>query len=139
MTKERITGLMIIGLFLILFSEFFLNYDGIDLIRSYGKKQNKIAEDYENSFFFDEESLIGKSDWIIQIAAFESIEESMNLARKLEKSGYQAYITRREISEKVIYRVRVFGLTSKTKSDKKFKELKEMGFSPTLIRDGYAL
>jgi len=139
MTKERITGLMIIGLFLILFSEFFLNYDGIDLIRSYGKKQNKIAEDYENSFFFDEESLIGKTDWIIQIAAFESIEESMNLARKLEKSGYQAYITRREISEKVIYRVRVFGLTSKTKSDKKFKELKEMGFSPTLIRDGYAL
>ncbi len=117
----------------------YLNYEGLEYLDSYQEEQEKITEDHQNRFFFDEEKLIERSNWIIQVAALENIEESMKLAKKLEKSGFNTYITRRQISDKIIYRVRVFGKNSEARSDIQISELQEMGFSPTFIRDGYGL
>ena len=139
MKKERIIGLTTLGLFIAFLWMSYLNYDGLESLSIYQGEQKSIEEDYQNRFFYDEEILIERSNWIIQVAAFENIEESMSLARQLEKLGSNTYITKRQISDKVIYRVRVFGKNSEIRSDTKVSELKQMGFSPTLIRDGYDL
>ena len=134
MSKERIIGLIVFGLFLILFWLNFLNYDGIDSIKDYQNEQNEITENFQNRFFYDEESLIDESQWIIQVAAFEKVEESLKIARTLEEAGYNAYIIKRQISEKNIYRVRI----SDSGNDKEIKDsmtkLIDMGFEPSIIR-----
>ena len=139
MKKERIIGFIALGFFIIFLWMNFLNYDGLESLNIYQEKQKKLTQDHQNRFFYDEEKLIERSNWIIQVAALENIEESMNLARRLEKSGFNTYIMKRQITDKVIYRVRVFGKNSEARSDVKITQLKESGYSPTLIRDGYDL
>ena len=139
MKKERIIGFIALGFFIIFLWMNFLNYEGLESLNIYQEKQKKLTQDHQNRFFYDEEKLIERSNWIIQVAALENIEESMNLARRLEKSGFNTYIMRRQITDKVIYRVRVYGKNSEARSDLKITQLKESGYSPTLIRDGYDL
>lgn len=134
MSKERAIGLIAIVLLLGLFWMNFLNYDGIESA-SYKKKQNEITESYQNRFFFDEESLLDERSWIIQVAAFESIEKSLNTARNLEENGYKPYISKRIISNKNIYRVRVSAIDKEKEIKEEISELIKMGFEPSIIRD----
>jgi hypothetical protein len=134
MSKERAIGLIAIVLLLGLFWMNFLNYDGIES-ESYKKKQNEKIESYQNRFFFDEESLLDERSWIIQVAAFESIEKSLNTARRLEENGYKPYISKRIISNKNIYRVRVSGRDIEKEIKEEVSELIKLGFEPSIIRD----
>ena len=134
MSKERVTGLTIFGFLLMLFWINFLNYEGIESITDYQNEQNEIAESFQNRFFYDEKSLIDDSKWIIQIAAYENIEESLKIARSIEKAGYKPYITKRQISEKTIYRIRISAAGNEEEIEDKITELINMGFEPSIIR-----
>ena len=134
MSKERVTGLTIFGFLLMLFWINFLNYEGIESITDYQNEQNEIAESFQNRFFYDDKSLIDDSKWIIQIAAYENIEESLKIARSIEKAGYKPYITKRQISEKTIYRIRISAEGNEEEIEDKITELINMGFEPSIIR-----
>ncbi len=134
MSKERVTGLTIFGFLLMLFWINFLNYEGIESITDYQNEQNEIAESFQNRFFYDDKSLIDDSKWIIQIAAYENIEESLKIARSIEKAGYKPYITKRQISEKTIYRIRISAEGNEEEIEDKITEIINMGFEPSIIR-----
>ena len=134
MSKERVTGLTIFGFLLILFWINFLNYEGIESITEYQNEKNEIAESFQNRFFYDEESLIDDSKWIIQISAYENIEESLEIARIIEKAGYKPYITKRQVSEKNIYRIRISVEGDEEEIEDRITKLINMGFEPSIIR-----
>ena len=134
MSKERVTGLILFGFLLMVFWINFLNYEGIESITDYQNEQNEIAESFQNRFFYDDKSLIDDSKWIIQIAAYENIEESLKIARSIEKAGYKPYITKRQISEKTIYRIRISAEGNEEEIEDKITELINMGFEPSIIR-----
>tara|TARA_B100000401_G_scaffold390565_1_gene296861 strand:- start:47 stop:460 length:414 start_codon:yes stop_codon:yes gene_type:complete len=134
MSKERVTGLILFGFLLMVFWINFLNYEGIESITDYQNEQNEIAESFQNRFFYDDKSLIDDSKWIIQIAAYENIEESLKIARSIEKAGYKPYITKRQISEKTIYRIRISAEGNEEEIEDKITEIINMGFEPSIIR-----
>jgi Uncharacterized protein conserved in bacteria len=134
MSKERVTGLILFGFLLMVFWINFLNYEGIESITEYQNEKNEIAESFQNRFFYDEESLIDDSKWIIQISAYENIEESLEIARILEKAGYKPYITKRQVSEKNIYRIRISIEGDEAEIEDRITKLINMGFEPSIIR-----
>ena len=132
--KERVIGSLFLILIVLIISFNAFKAKGLDNIKKY---QDEIKEEEvkkEERFFYDETSKISDSQWIIQVDTFEKIEPALLLAEKLENQRFNAYIIKKTIAEKRIYRVRIYSKNSDDAIDETIEKLKESGYSVSIIK-----
>ena len=132
--KERVIGSLFLILIVLIISFNAFKAKGLDNIKKYQDeiKQGEVKK--EERFFYDETSKISDSQWIIQVDTFEKIEPALLLAEKLEKQRFNAYIIKKTIAEKRIYRVRIYSKNSDDAIDETIEKLKESGYSVSIIK-----
>ena len=132
--KERVIGSLFLILIVLIISFNAFKAKGLDNIKKYQDeiKQGEVKK--EERFFYDETSKISDSQWIIQVDTFEKIEPALLLAEKLEKQRFNAYIIKKTIAEKRIYRVRIYSRNSDDVIDETIEKLKESGYSVSIIK-----
>jgi len=99
--KERIVGSITLIILLSVVLILLLQGQGIETIEKYNQQKNAIV--VENS----ETASPSKSMWVIQIEAFENYEQAQDLTKELENKKFNAFISRKDIAGKGIYRVRI--------------------------------
>ena len=132
--KERVIGSLFLILIVLIISFNAFKAKGLDNIKKYQDeiKQGEVKK--EERFFYDETSKISDSQWIIQVDTFEKIEPALLLAEKLENQRFNAYIIKKTITEKRIYRVRIYSRNSDDVIDETIEKLKESGYSVSIIK-----
>ena len=132
--KERVIGSLFLILIVLMISFNAFKAKGLDNIKKYQDeiKQGEVKK--EERFFYDETSKISDSQWIIQVDSFEKIEPALLLAEKLENQRFNAYIIKKTIAEKRIYRVRIYSKNSDDAIDETIEKLKESGYSVSIIK-----
>ena len=132
--KERVIGSLFLILIVLMISFNAFKAKGLDNIKKYQDeiKQGEVKK--EERFFYDETSKISDSQWIIQVDTFEKIEPALLLAEKLENQRFNAYIIKKTIAEKRIYRVRIYSKNSDDAIDETIEKLKESGYSVSIIK-----
>ena len=132
--KERVIGSLFLILIVLMISFNAFKAKGLDNIKKYQDeiKQGEVKK--EERFFYDETSKISDSQWIIQVDTFEKIEPALLLAEKLEKQRFNAYIIKKTIAEKRIYRVRIYSRNSDDAIEETIEKLKESGYSVSIIK-----
>ena len=132
--KERVIGSLFLILIVLIISFNAFKAKGLDNIKKYQDeiKQGEVKK--EERFFYDETSKISDSQWIIQVDSFEKIEPALLLAEKLENQRFNAYIIKKTIAEKRIYRVRIYSKNSDDAIDETIEKLKESGYSVSIIK-----
>ena len=132
--KERVIGSLFLILIVLIISFNAFKAKGLDNIKKYQDeiKQGEVKK--EERFFYDETSKISDSQWIIQVDSFEKIEPALLLAEKLENQRFNAYIIKKTIAEKRIYRVRIYSRNSDDVIDETIEKLKESGYSASIIK-----
>ena len=132
--KERFLGsLFLITIVMIIVINAF-DGDGLTSISDYQDSLKQQEAKREERFFYDEQTMHSKSDWIIQVDTFEKIEPALLLAEKLEKQRFKTYIIKKTIAEKRIYRVRIYSRNSDDVIDETIEKLKESGYSASIIK-----
>ena len=99
--NERIVGSITLIILLSVVLILLLQGQGIETIEKYNQQKNAIV--VENS----ETASPSKSMWVIQIEAFENYEQAQDLTKELENKKFNAFISRKDIAGKGIYRVRI--------------------------------
>ena len=99
--KERIVGSVTLIILLSVVLILLLQGQGIERIEEYNEQKNAIV--VESS----ETASPSKSMWVIQIEAFEDYEQAQDLTKELENKKFNAFISRKDIAGKGIYRVRI--------------------------------
>ena len=132
--KERVIGSLFLILIVLMISFNAFKAKGLDNIKKYQDeiKQGEVKK--EERFFYDETSKISDSQWIIQVDTFEKIEPALLLAEKLENQRFNAYIIKKTIAEKRIYRVRIHSKDSNDPIEENIEKLEESGYSVTIIK-----
>lgn len=99
--KERIIGLLTIAAVIVALSFMYLKGDGLAEIEQRIQARQSITV---------EEASI-QSDliypWVIQLGAFQDLEDAKSLARQFERKGYNTYVSSKDFSGKKIFRVRI--------------------------------
>ncbi len=132
--KERFLGsLFLITIVMIIVINAF-DGDGLISISDYQDSLKQQEVKREERFFYDEQTMHSKSDWIIQVDTFEKIEPALLLAEKLENQRFKTYIIKKTIAEKRIYRVRIYSRNSDDVIDETIEKLKESGYSASVIK-----
>ncbi len=132
--KERFLGsLFLITIVMIIVINAF-DGDGLISISDYQDSLKQEEVKREERFFYDEQTMHSKSDWIIQVDTFEKIEPALLLAEKLENQRFKTYIIKKTIAEKRIYRVRIYSRNSDDVIDETIEKLKESGYSASVIK-----
>ena len=132
--KERVIGSLFLILIVLMISFNAFKAKGLDNIKKYQDEIRQGEVKKEERFFYDETSKISDSQWIIQVDTFEKIEPALLLAEKLENQRFNAYIIKKTIAEKRIYRVRIYSKNSDDAIDETIEKLKESGYSVSIIK-----
>ncbi|GIS87004.1 MAG: hypothetical protein CM1200mP17_15720 [Woeseia sp.] len=132
--KERVIGSLFLILIVLIISFNAFKAKGLDNIKKYQDEIKQEEVKKEERFFYDETSKISDSQWIIQVDTFEKIEPALLLAEKLENQRFNAYIIKKTIAEKRIYRVRIYSKNSDDAIDETIEKLKESGYSVSIIK-----
>ena len=132
--KERVIGSLFLILIVLMISFNAFKAKGLDNIKKYQDEIKQVEVKKEERFFYDETSKISDSQWIIQVDTFEKIEPALLLAEKLEKQRFNAYIIKKTIAEKRIYRVRIHSKDSNDPIEENIEKLEESGYSVTIIK-----
>ena len=132
--KERVIGSLFLILIVLIISFNAFKAKGLDNIKKYQDEIRQGEVKKEERFFYDETSKISDSQWIIQVDTFEKIEPALLLAEKLENQRFNAYIIKKTIAEKRIYRVRIYSRNSDDVIDETIEKLKESGYSVSIIK-----
>ena len=132
--KERVIGSLFLILIVLIISFNAFKAKGLDNIKKYQDEIKQEEVKKEERFFYDETSKISDSQWIIQVDTFEKIEPALLLAEKLEIQRFNAYIIKKTIAEKRIYRVRIYSKNSDDAIDETIEKLKESGYSVSIIK-----
>ena len=132
--KERILGSLFLVTIVTIIAINAFNGDGLTGISDYQDSLKQQEAKREERFFYDEQTMHSKSDWIIQVDTFEKIEPALLLAEKLENQRFNAYIIKKTIAEKRIYRVRIYSKNSDDAIDETIEKLKESGYSVSIIK-----
>ena len=132
--KERILGSLFLVTIVTIIAINAFNGDGLTGISDYQDSLKQQEAKREERFFYDEQTMHSKSDWIIQVDTFEKIEPALLLAEKLENQRFNAYIIKKTIAEKRIYRVRIYSRNSDDVIDETIEKLKESGYSASIIK-----
>ena len=99
--KERIIGLLTIATVIIVLSFIYLKGDGLAEIEQRIEARQSVTV---------EEALIQADliyPWIIQLGAFQDLEDAKNLAKQFERKGFKTYVSSKDFSGKKIFRVRI--------------------------------
>ena len=99
--KERIVGSITILILISLALLFLLQGRGLESIESYNKQKNSIVLETSQTI---NDSIFG---WVIQIEAFENYQQAQELTKELEDKRFNAFISKKDIAGKEIYRVRI--------------------------------
>ena len=132
--KERVIGSLFLILIVLMISFNAFKAKGLDNIKKYQDEIKQEEVKKEERFFYDETSKISDSQWIIQVDTFEKIEPALLLAEKLENQRFNAYIIKKTIAEKRIYRVRIYSKNSDDAIEETIEKLKESGYSVSIIK-----
>ena len=132
--KERVIGSLFLILIVLIISFNAFKAKGLDNIKKYQDEIKQGEVKREERFFYDETSKISDSQWIIQVDTFEKIEPALLLAEKLENQRFNAYIIKKTIAEKRIYRVRIYSKNSDDAIEETIEKLKESGYSASIIK-----
>jgi len=99
--KERIIGLLTIAAVIATLSFVYLNGDGLAEIEQRIEARQSVTV---------EEASI-QSDliypWVIQLGAFQDLEDAKSLTKQFERKGYNTYVSSKDFSGKKIFRVRI--------------------------------
>ena len=99
--KERIIGLLTIAAVIATLSFVYLNGDGLAEIEQRIEARQSVTV---------EEASI-QSDliypWVIQLGAFQDLEDAKSLTKQFERKGYNTYVSSKDFSGKIIFRVRI--------------------------------
>ncbi len=99
--KERIIGLITIAAAIVVLSFIYLKGDGLAEIEQRIEARQSVTV---------EEALIQADliyPWIIQLGAFQDLEDAKSLAKQFERKGYSTYVSSKDFSGKQIFRVRI--------------------------------
>ena len=99
--KERIIGLLTIAAAIVVLSFIYLKGDGLAEIEQRIEARQSVTV---------EEALIQADliyPWIIQLGAFQDLEDAKILAKQFERKGYNTYVSSKDFSGKKIFRVRI--------------------------------
>ena len=99
--KERIIGLVTIAAVIATLSFVYLNGDGLAEIEQRIKARQSVAV---------EEASIQSNliyPWVIQLGAFQNLEDAKSLTKQFERKGYNTYVSSKDFSGKKIFRVRI--------------------------------
>ena len=99
--KERIIGLLTIAAAIVVLSFIYLKGDGLAEIEQRIEARQSVTV---------EEALIQADliyPWIIQLGAFQDLEDAKSLAKQFERKGYNTYVSSKDFSGKKIFRVRI--------------------------------
>lgn len=99
--KERIIGLLTIAAAIVVLSFIYLKGDGLAEIEQRIEARQSVTV---------EEALIQADliyPWIIQLGAFQDLEDAKILAKQFERKGYSTYVSSKDFSGKKIFRVRI--------------------------------
>lgn len=99
--KERIIGLLTIAAAIVVLSFIYLKGDGLAEIEQRIEARQSVTV---------EEALIQADliyPWIIQLGAFQDLEDAKSLAKQFERKGYSTYVSSKDFSGKKIFRVRI--------------------------------
>ena len=99
--KERIIGLITIAAVIVVLSFIYLKGDGLAEIEQRIEARQSVTV---------EEALIQADliyPWIIQLGAFQDLEDAKILAKQFERKGYSTYVSSKDFSGKQIFRVRI--------------------------------
>ncbi|RZO96401.1 MAG: SPOR domain-containing protein [Gammaproteobacteria bacterium] len=99
--KERIIGLITIAALIVVLSFIYLKGDGLAEIEQRIEARQSVTV---------EEALIQADliyPWIIQLGAFQDLEDAKILAKQFERKGYSTYVSSKDFSGKQIFRVRI--------------------------------
>lgn len=99
--KERIIGLLTIATVIVVLSFIYLKGDGLAEIEQRIEARQSVTV---------EEALIQADliyPWIIQLGAFQDLEDAKILAKQFERKGYSTYVSSKDFSGKQIFRVRI--------------------------------
>ena len=99
--KERIVGSITILIIISLALFLLLQGQGLERIESYNRDKNSIIVETSetiNDVVFE---------WVIQIEAFENFQKAQELTRELEDKRFNAFISKKDIGGKEIFRVRI--------------------------------
>lgn len=99
--KERIIGLLTIAVAIVVLSFIYLKGDGLAEIEQRIEARQSVTV---------EEALIQADliyPWIIQLGAFQDLEDAKSLAKQFERKGYNTYVSSKDFSGKKIFRVRI--------------------------------
>ena len=132
--KERVIGSLFLILIVLIISFNAFKAKGLDNIKKYQDEIKQEEVKKEERFFYDETSKISDSQWIIQVDTFEKIEPALLLAEKLENQRFNAYIIKKTIAEKRIYRVRIHSKDSNDPIEENIEKLEESGYSISIIK-----
>ena len=132
--KERFLGSLFLMTIVMIIVINAFDGDGLTSISDYQDSLKQQEAKREERFFYDEQTMHSKSDWIIQVDTFEKIEPALLLAEKLENQRFKTYIIKKTIAEKRIYRVRVYSRNSDDVIDETIEKLKESGYSASIIK-----
>ena len=99
--KERIIGLLTIAAAIVVLSFIYLKGDGLAEIEQRIEARQSVTV---------EEALIQADliyPWIIQLGAFQDLEDAKSLAKQFEGKGFNTYVSSKDFSGKKIFRVRI--------------------------------
>ena len=90
--KERIIGLLTIAAAIVVLSFIYLKGDGLAEIEQRIEARQSVTV---------EEALIQADliyPWIIQLGAFQDLEDAKSLAKQFERKGYNTYVSSKDFS-----------------------------------------
>ena len=125
--NERIVGSITLIILLSVVSILLLQGQGIKRIEEYNQQKNAIV--IENS----ETASPSKSMWVIQIEAFENYEQAQDLTKELENKKFNAFISRKDIAGKGIYRVRIRSRDNKDPIERTTRRLARNNYSYEIV------
>jgi len=99
--KERIIGLLTITAVIVVLSFIYLKGDGLAEIEQRIEARQSVTV---------EEALIQADliyPWIIQLGAFQDLEDAKSLAKQFERKGFNTYVSSKDFSGNKIFRVRI--------------------------------
>lgn len=99
--KERVIGILTITTVIVVISLIYLTGDGLTGIEDRIEARQSVTVEeasIQSDFIYP---------WVIQLGAFQDIEDAKNLTKQFERKGYNAYVSAKDFSGKKIYRVRI--------------------------------
>ena len=99
--KERIIGILTIATVIVVISLIYLTGDGLTEIEQRIEARQSVTIEKASI----QSDLI--YPWVIQLGAFQDMEEAKNLTKQFERKGYNTYVSSKDFSGKKIYRVRI--------------------------------